>query len=209
VRKARAIKVFVDRARAVYGALVRVRLPRIFGLVLRNPRDSLCAAAMMLAIVAIITNVLFLQPGRHPAPIFAIRPLPVRSDEPTTTAAQLPRRRPLEAETAKPELPSPSPPARLGEVRDVVVAKNDPIPLPRPRPDPAVDVANPPWLLTAEVQRSLNQSGYGPIKVTGILDDNTRDGILRFERDHNLPVTGQNTPRLRHALGAVTGRSLE
>jgi hypothetical protein len=210
VRKAPAIKIFVDRARAVYGALVRVRLPRIFGLVLRNPRDSLCAVALMLAITAIVANGLFLQPGRHPAPIFAIRPLPVRSDEAAApavgAAVQMPRRRSPEADTPKPEQPATAPPARAGEV---AVAKNDTVPLPRPRPDLANDAVNPLWLLTAEVQRSLNLTGYGPIRVTGILDDNTREGIARFERDHNLPVTGQNTQRLRHALGAVTGRSLD
>ena len=59
------------------------------------------------------------------------------------------------------------------------------------------------------VQRILNDFGYGPIRVSGILDDNTRDGIARFERDHNLSVTGQNTPRLRHALSMATGRSLD
>ncbi len=64
------------------------------------------------------------------------------------------------------------------------------------------------WRLTA-VQRTLNQSGYGPIKVTGILDDPTREAIARFEGAHNLPVTGLNTPRLRHALGIGTGRAVD
>jgi peptidoglycan hydrolase-like protein with peptidoglycan-binding domain len=89
--------------------------------------------------------------------------------------------------------------------------------LPRPRaqsapagsrPDPIADVVNPLRQLSA-VQRILNEFGYGPIRVSGVLDDNTRDGIARFERDHNLPVTGQNTPRLRHAISMATGRSLD
>ena len=56
----------VDSAR---GALVRVRLPRMFGVVLRNPRDSLCAVAAAAAISAIVANSLFLQSGPHPAPL--------------------------------------------------------------------------------------------------------------------------------------------
>ena len=72
----------------------------------------------------------------------------------------------------------------------------------------AVEGASPSWQVSA-VQRTLNQAGYGPIKVSGVLDDTTREGIARFERDHNLPVTGQNTARVRHALSAVTGRSLD
>lgn len=74
--------------------MVRVRPPRIFGLVLRNPRDSAFAVALTLAVTAIVANGLYLQPGRHPAPIFAVRPLPVISDEPAAaTAGTAPLRR--------------------------------------------------------------------------------------------------------------------
>jgi putative peptidoglycan binding protein len=181
----------------VYRALVRVRLPRIFGVVLRNPRDSMFVVLLMLAVIAIVANGLYLQPGRHPAPIFAIRTRPVISDEPVATAVALPQRRPGDAD------PKPEPAQRNDQA-----AKNEAVPLPRPRPDPAGDAANPSRQLSA-VQRSLNQTGYGPITVTGILDDSTREGIARFERDHNLPITGLNTPRLRHALSVTTGRSLD
>jgi Putative peptidoglycan binding domain len=193
VRKVSVGKRLADGFRSVRRALVRVRLPRIFGLVLRNPRDSMFALALIAAITAIVANSLYLQPGRHPAPIFAIRPLPVLSGEASGTVAQTPRR------------------------RSELVQNNDPVPLPRPRalsmpagsrPDTSVDVVNPLRQLSA-VQRILNEFGYGPIRVNGVLDDNTREGIARFERDHNLPVTGQNTPRLRHAISMATGRSLE
>jgi Putative peptidoglycan binding domain len=199
VRKVSVAERLVDGMVEMHRALVRVRLPRIFRLVLRNPRDSMCLLALISAVAAIIANSLYLQPGRHPAPIFAIRPLPVLSSEATVT--QVPRRRPLAPDAQKPE------PAQ----------KSDAVPLPRPRaqsapassrPDPSADVMNPLRQLNA-VQRILNDFGYGPIRVTGILDDNTREGIARFERDHNLPVTGQNTPRLRHALSTATGRSLD
>jgi hypothetical protein len=199
VRKVSVAERLADGIGEMHRALVRVRLPRIFRLVLRNPRDSMFALALMTAVAAIVANSLYLQPGRHPAPIFAIRPLPVLSSEALVT--QVPRRRPPGPDSQKPE------PAQKG----------DPVPLPRPRaqsapsgsrPDPSADVMNPLRQLSA-VQRTLNDFGYGPIRVSGILDDNTRDGIARFERDHNLPVTGQNTPRLRHALSTATGRSLD
>ena len=191
----------VDGIGEMHRALVRVRLPRIFRLVLRNPRDSVCALALMAAIAAIVANSLYLQPGRHPAPIFGIRPLPVLSSEETRTVTQLPRRRLPTPDAQKPES----------------TQKSDPVPLPRPRaqsapapsrPDPSADATNPLRQLSA-VQRILNEFGYGPVRVSGILDDNTREGIARFERDHNLPITGQNTPRLRHSLSMATGRSLE
>jgi hypothetical protein len=197
VRNVSIAERLVDGFGEMHRALVRVRLPRIFGLVLRNPRDSMFALALMTATGAIVANSLYLQPGRHPAPIFAIRPLPVLSVEETGT--QVPRRRP-------PDVQRPEP-----------VQKSDPVPLPRPRaqsapapsrPDPAGDATNSSRQLSA-VQRILNDFGYGPIRVTGALDDGTREGIARFERDHNLPVTGQNTPRLRHALSVATGRPLD
>jgi hypothetical protein len=199
------LETWLERLRALYGALVQVRLPRIFGLVLRNPRDSACAAALMLAVTAIVANGLYLQPGRHPAPIFATRQLPVMADDAPATINQ---RRRADADASKPEPASRNEPA----------PKNDPVPLPRPRAQSASaamradatasDAASPSWQVSA-VQRTLNQAGYGPIKVSGILDDSTREGIARFERDHNLPITGQNTPRVRHALSAATGRLLD
>ncbi len=93
----------------------------------------------------------------------------------------------------------------------------NPVPLPRPRaqsapspsrPDAAGDVPNPLRQLST-VQQILNEFGYGPMRVSGILDEDTREAIARFERDHNLPVTGQNTPRLRRAITLATGRPLD
>jgi Putative peptidoglycan binding domain len=183
---------------STYRALIRVRLPRIFRLVLRSPRDSMCALALMAAIAAIVMNSLYLQPRRHPAPIFAIRPLPVVFDEGAGAFTHLAPRRPL-----VPDLQRPEP-----------VPKVDPIPLPRPR-TPSVaarlDATGDASALRqlSALQHILNEFGYGPMRVSGILDDDTREGIARFERDHNLPVTGQNTPRLRRAITTATGRPVE
>ena len=148
MRKASAGERLADGLGETYRALVRVRLPRVFRLVRHNPRDSMCALALITAIAAIVANSLYLQPGRHPAPIFAIRPLPVLSSEETGTAAQLPRRRPPAPDAQKPE------PAQ----------RSDPVPLPRPRaqsapapsrPDPNADVMSPLRQLSA-VQRTLS-----------------------------------------------------
>jgi len=153
------------------------------------------------AIGAITANGLIMQSGPHPAPIFALRPLPGASREATGTIAQIPRPRPAPSETAKLE----------------AVRRAEPVPLPTPRPriqnadlraDPIADIINPGRQLST-VQRLLNEFGYGPIKVNGTLDADTRDAIGRFERDHNLPVNGQNSPRLRQALSNATGRSVE
>src|SRR5260370_2955649 len=103
VRKVSVADRLVDGIGEMHRALVRVRLPRIFRLVLRNPRDSMCALALMTAVAAIVANSLYLQPGRHPAPIFSVRPLPVLSIQGTATLTQLPRRGPPTPHITTPE----------------------------------------------------------------------------------------------------------
>jgi hypothetical protein len=171
------------------------RLPPLLGFVVRHRRDVIGGAVAVTAVGLILINGLFMQSGPHPAPIFAIKPLPVVANEPT--GAVLPRPRPPAAE----------------------VARLDPVPLPRPRiqppaavavshGDPIADLINPPKPLSA-VQRALNEYGYGPVKASGVYDEATRAAITRFERDHNLPPTGQVTPRFRHELSVATGRALD
>jgi hypothetical protein len=184
-----------------------------------SKRDALAALIGLGAAAAIAANTLMLQPGPHPAPIFAIKPKPgppaiahAAAGAAAEAMAQPPRPRPAENAKSGPNSGPNSEPARPAEG----------VPLPRPRPrsrpqnpqnpalraDPIADIIDPARQIGA-VQRVLNEFGYGRIKVSGTLDDDTRDGIARFERDHNLPATGQNSPRLRHALSIATGRALE
>lgn len=174
-------------------ALVAARLPSMLRFLVRHRRDVLGGLVAVAAVTLILVNGLFMQAGPHPAPIFAIKPLPVVSNEPT--GAVLPRPRPAAAESARLE----------------------PVPLPIPRPrmqaanshaDPIADLINPARPLNA-VQRALNEYGYGPIKVSGVYDDATRAAITRFEKDHNLPPTGQVSPRFRRELSAAIGRPLD
>ncbi|HEV7983225.1 MAG TPA: peptidoglycan-binding domain-containing protein [Xanthobacteraceae bacterium] len=171
--------------------LVTARLPCVLRFLVSHRRDVIGAVVAAGAVTLILVNGLFLQSGPHPAPIFAIKPLPVVSNEPT--GAVLPRPRPPTAESAR----------------------FDPVPTPRPRvqptasrTDPIAELINPPRPLSA-VQRALNEYGYGPVKTSGIADEATRAAISRFEKDHNLPVTGQVTPRLRRELSAAIGRPLD
>jgi peptidoglycan hydrolase-like protein with peptidoglycan-binding domain len=59
------------------------------------------------------------------------------------------------------------------------------------------------------VQRALTDFGYGPIKLSGVVDAATRTAIEKFERERKLPVKGQLSDRLLRELAAVTGRPLE
>jgi cell division protein FtsN len=178
---------------------VVTRLPSMLGFLVTHRRDVVGGLVAAIAITLIVANGLFMQSGPHPAPIFAIKPLPVVANE--STGAVIPRPRPA----ADAEAPKPEP-----------IAAPVPMP-PRPRPqqaaaahsDPIADlIAQQPHPLSA-VQRALNEYGYGPVKATGVYDDPTRAAIKRFEKDHNLPPTGQVTPRFRRELAAATGRPLD
>jgi cell division protein FtsN len=179
---------------------VVARLPSMLGVLVAHRRDVVGGLVAVIAITLIVANGLFMQSGPHPAPIFAIKPLPVVANE--STGAVMPRPRPA-APIA--EAPKPEP-----------IAAPVPMP-PRPRPqqtaaahtDPIADlIQQQPHPLNA-VQRALNEYGYGPVKATGVYDDATRAAIKRFEKDHNLPATGQVTPRFRRELATATGRPLD
>jgi hypothetical protein len=173
-----------------------MRLPGVARLALRNPRDVVGSLIAIGAFAAIVVNCLFMQAGPHPAPIFAIRPLPVATDSTGTIPQLLPRARPVATE----------------------VVRSEPVPLPRPRAQTAVTIThsdpiadlllNPARQMTA-IQRGLNEFGYGPVKVTGTYDDTTRTAIEQFERDHSLPITGQASVRFRREFATATGRLLD
>ena len=52
------------------------------GTLLSKPRDSALAIAAGVAAGAILINSLYLQPGPHPAPIFAFKHSPIAADTP-------------------------------------------------------------------------------------------------------------------------------
>ena len=68
---------------------------------------------------------------------------------------------------------------------------------------------SPPARRLVSVEKALAALGYGPLKVDGLMDDDTRESIERFERDRGLPVTGQVSARLARELTAVSGLAVE
>jgi peptidoglycan hydrolase-like protein with peptidoglycan-binding domain len=59
------------------------------------------------------------------------------------------------------------------------------------------------------VQRTLAKLGYGPLRLNALLDRDTRAAIERFERDRELPPSGEVSERLVRELAAYTGTPLE
>ena len=187
---------------------------RVMQLLLRSPKDLVAGMFASAAVVAIISNAMFMQAGRHPSPMFSAAvaiPAPV--------ASPLPRPRPIEA------LARPADSKADGKAVDARLL-DPPTPAPIPVPKPAA-VARPPAPVAAGsrsdplgdlivasrrvagVQRALTEFGYGQLKPTGNVGSETQAAIQRFERDRKLPVTGQMSDRLVRELAVVTGRPID
>jgi peptidoglycan hydrolase-like protein with peptidoglycan-binding domain len=163
---------------------------------------------------------LFLQTGRHPAPMFGtVINLPMPSSVPQ--ANPLPRARaPSVADTSPLEPKAtefrvdPKPAERAAEKapeKPVEATASTPA-LGRSHDQPgqghdiaSAAVARPPAPIPAQqsrrcgriagVQRALSEYGYGNLKVTGAMSGETQSAIQKFEREHKMQVTGQVSDR--------------
>jgi putative peptidoglycan binding protein len=206
------------------------------GLVMRillySPKDMVAGALAFAAVTAIVANALFLQAGRHPAPLFGtvvvMPPVP-------TAAGPLPRPRPVEADAAIPE-PKPVE-SKAAEPRAAEPRPADPKAADLKTTDPMTNlvkatsaapvvssaIPRPPASIpagsdlvaatgshrVAAVQRALTEYGYGQLKPTGTVGTDTQAAIQKFERARKLPVTGQVSERLVRELTAVIGHPID
>jgi putative peptidoglycan binding protein len=191
-------------------------------ILLHSPKDVVAGGVALAAVIAIIINALFLQAGRHPAPMFrSATALPAVAMSP---ASLLPRPRPVDADASQPE----SRPA--GDIKAAEPKAADPLgnlvkttgavstmPANIPRPPMAVPVSHVDGTAAfgagsrrvAAVQRALTEYGYGQLKPTGVAGSDTQAAIQKFERARKLPVTGQVSDRLVRELAATIGHPIE
>lgn len=207
----------------------------VLRVLLHSPKDTLAGLVAVAAISAIVANALFLQTGRHPAPMFGtVINLPAPSSVPLSNP--MPRPRPVGADTSplepkatefrvepKPAEKAPEKPAettastspRAGDpMTNLVIKATTPTPAPS-----AVAVARPPAPIPTQqspaarrlagVQRALSEYGYGNLKITGTMSGETQSAIQTFERQHKMPVTGQVSDRLLRELAAAIGHPVE
>ncbi len=200
------------------------------GLVLRvllhSPKDMVAGALAFAAVSAIVANALWLQAGRHPAPLFGtVVNLPAMTSAP---ANLLPRPRPAEADVselkptelkaadiraAEPKATEPktSDPKTSDPMGNLVKATSTaPITNSIPRPPASIpgDAASGSRRVAA-VQRALTEYGYGQLKPTGTVGSETQAAIQKFERTRKLPVTGQMSDRLVRELTAMIGHPID
>jgi hypothetical protein len=212
-RGARAVAAEAERER---GLAMRV--------LLHSPKDMVAGLLAFAAVSAIIVNALFLQAGRHPAPIFgSVVVMPAAG---LAFAGPLPRPRPVEADAVVSESRIPEP--RLAE-KPAELKAADPLtnlvkatsatpvvtsnimrpPAPVPVSSRAETSANAGPRRVAAVQRALTEYGYGQLKPTGTVGSDTQAAIQKFERERKMPVTGQVSDRLTRELAAMIGRPID
>ena len=184
-------------------------------LFLHSPKDVIAGALAFAVVIAIIANALFMQAGRHPAPMFgSVITMPVMASVP---ANPLPRPRPAEADAYQAE-PKPAEP-RVTDPLANLVKTNSPAPavpagaLRPPAPVPVSSHSDTAAISgarrVAAVQRALTEYGYGQLKPTGVAGSDTQVAIQKFERARKIPVTGQVSDRLVRELTAMIGHPID
>ena len=208
-RRRRGANVAAVRADAERGLLMRI--------LLHSPKDMIAGALAFSAVTAIIANALFLQAGRHPAPMFgSVVVMPAVAVAP---ANPRPRPRPVEADASQPE-PKPAEPRAADPLANLVKATSaapvvpaaiprPPAPIPVSSHSDAAAVSGASSRRVAAVQRALTEYGYGQLKPTGAVGSDTQAAIQKFERARKLPVTGQMSDRLVRDLTAMIGHPID
>lgn len=206
----------------------------VMRVLLHSPKDTLAGLVAVAAIGAIVANALFLQTGRHPAPMFGtVINLPAPSSVPLSNP--LPRPRPVGADTSPLEPKAtefrvePKPAERAAEkpaekpveatastlrpgsdpMTNLVKATTSTPPSAMRPPAPIPTQQSPAAKRIAGVQRALSEYGYGNLKITGGMGAETQSAIQKFEREHKMQVTGQVSDRLLRELGAAIGHPVE
>ncbi len=204
-----------------------MRVKRIMARALRP--TALINGGFVVVTAAIVANAVFLQPGRHPAPLFESR----QKQEPP--AAARPDARLSAIQAALRDLGYYAGPVdgiagdktrqaiaayeqKLGWAatgapsRDLLAAAQAEAAARPAAPDvtTTASISPPPApdKTVAAVQEALAKAAYGPLRADGVFGRQTREAIVRFQEDHGLPVTGEISDALiveLRAAGALDG----
>jgi Putative peptidoglycan binding domain len=201
-RGARAMAIEADQE---HGLIMRVFL--------HSPKDVIAGAMAFAIVSAIIANALFLQAGRHPAPMFgSVTAMPAVAAAP---ALPRPRPRPAEADASEARIAeSKAADFMVNLVKTTGSAPAMPTAAPRPSAPVAIStrgdgISGANSRRVAAIQRALTEYGYGQLKPTGTIGSDTQAAIQKFERARKLPVTGQVSDRLVHELTAMIGHPVD
>jgi peptidoglycan hydrolase-like protein with peptidoglycan-binding domain len=140
----------------------------------------------VLATVAILVNVLFMQKGSHPAPMFKGAVAPVKTTVVTETIpAAAPRARPAEATPVAPAATAAPGLAAQG----LATARSAPAQAPRT-----------PGEIITDIQRELGRRGYYDGIVDGLYGPKTDSAIRDFEQAAGLKPSNEPNETLLQAI---------
>ena len=219
------------RRRGAKAAVIDVETERNLAMriLLHSPKDTLAGLVAVAAVSAIVANALFLQTGRHPAPMFGTvinlpappsaalsnplpRPRPVGADMSPLEPKPMEFRaepKPVERAPEKPVEATASTLRPSDALTNLVKATTSTPPSAMRPPAPIPLPQTPAARRIAGVQRALSEYGYGNLKITGAMGGETQSAIQKFEREHKMQVTGQVSDRLLRELGAAIGHPVE
>jgi hypothetical protein len=186
-----------------FKAFVQILLQALLAPLLQRPGRSLAVMVFMAVTAAILVNALMMQTRRHPSPMFKpvarerVAPPVARSADVKPPAQRdavvLPPARPLERVVQGDTRPAQG--QRADSIADMIRNAGG-----EQRVEPSRQVM--------AAQRALAKLNYG-VKPDGIMGAGTRSAIERFERDRNLPITGELSPRVAKSLSAAAGIPVE
>jgi len=185
---------------------------------LHSPKDTVAGLVAFTAVSAIIGNALFLQTGRHPAPMFGAV-VKLATSPSVAPSSPMPRPRPAAADSAdsrsgeraeRPAEPTASVPRSADPLTNLVKATTSASSAGVARPPAPIPTAQSlAARRIAAVQRAFSEYGFGQLKVTGVNNAETRATIQKFESAHKMPVTGQVSDRLIYELSVAIGRPVD
>ena len=215
-------------AHSRFAGRVRDLLGRAVAGAARRPGMSVTALALMAGGGLFGWNALTQQAGRHPAPLFAgakgqaSLPEPPRRPDLAAAPTSLPAPRPdthlatmqtgAISASAKPKGDPDAIGALIRSAGEPAVRKPEPV---ARKAEPAVRAPEPAKAdakvdtKVASAQKALSKLGYGPLKPDGVLGATTRNALLRFEREKNLPTTGAVAGRTARQLATLSGLRVE
>ena len=156
-----------------------------------------------LAGIGVPLNALYLQEGRHPAPLFHLS-APLADVPPTPpqrpaaigqTKSAAVRADADKAETAKLETTKIEAARASEKPRDAISALLE---------GAGPQSAEPADKNVLYAQRALAKLGYA-LRADGVFGGTTRQAIEKFERDAGMPVKGELTPKILRRLAAKSG----
>jgi hypothetical protein len=193
----------VSKARRRPQSMIRRLLQPLW----RGPLHMFVGLTIGTAAGAIIINAVGLQTARHPAPIFHQAAAPAAIMAAPSILPPLPPIRPVADLHATTQAPHLKPRDMIAEaLRNPNIGTQTAA---LRAPEASAQTVPQAQRIVSSAQRALIKLGYGPLKADGVMGAGTRQAIERFEKDYQLPVTGELNFKTTREMALRAGIAVE